>query len=106
MNRIAALKSHKLWTRHVEEVLRRWDPIGVIVGTVEDGCPVDEYDSYAPHFVTLLSHGCSVDELADHLESIRVESIGLPAFRSSDLAVASNLVTWWSERWPRDIGAA
>ena len=46
--------------RHVEEALRRWDPIA---GTPGAGAPADEYASYAPQIVSLLRggglrHGC------------------------------------------------
>src|SRR5690242_3497776 len=67
--------------RKVEEILRRWDPIGVMVG---EFAPVDEYHSYAPHIVTLVSNGCSVDELSRHLNKIRTETIGLPKNLSRD----------------------
>jgi hypothetical protein len=34
----------------VEGILRRWDPIGVRPGEL---APIDEYDSYAPHIVSI-----------------------------------------------------
>jgi hypothetical protein len=34
----------------VADILRRWDPINVQPGTVG---PADEYDSYAPHIVSM-----------------------------------------------------
>lgn len=84
--------------RHVEDALRRWNPIGVVVGSVEDGCPMDEYDSYAPAIVSLLSRGGTVDQVADHLETIRVRRMGLPALRAADSAIATELVAWWANR--------
>ncbi len=97
MPQIVPMKRHvRAATKHVEDVLRRWDPIGVIAGSIEDGCPVDEYDSYAPSVVGLLSRGCTVDALASHLEKIRTEQIGLPAYQESDTAIAFELVSWWA----------
>ena len=99
MPQIVPMKRHiRASTKHVEDVLRRWDPIGVIAGSLEDGCPMDEYDSYAPGVVGLLSRGCTVDELATHLEKIRTVQIGLSANRVSDTAVASELVAWWATK--------
>jgi hypothetical protein len=34
----------------VEEILRRWNPIGQLV-------PADEYDGYAPHIVSMVAQG-------------------------------------------------
>ena len=74
--------------RAVENVLRIWDPIGVL--SVEGG-PEDEYDSYAPHIVTLVTSGCTVDALAKHLSHIRTQSIGLPENLTRDREFASKL---------------
>lgn len=76
--------------RVVEEILRRWDPIGVL--SVEGG-PPDEYDSYAPHIVTLVNQQCSVEELAQHLETVRTKTIGLPRDPTRDTEVAIELIT-------------
>src|SRR5260370_42188207 len=66
--------------------LREWDPIGVFPNW-PDG-PADEYDSYAPHIVTLLRSGANQTEIADELERIRTRPIGLPPHRPSDAALA------------------
>lgn len=79
--------------RHVEEVLRRWDPIGVARG---DLAPADEYDSYAPHVVSLLSGGTSVTELAGHLEHVRTVTIGLAADPARDTKCAEELIRLWN----------
>jgi hypothetical protein len=60
--------------RRVEEILRRWDPIGVQPGTV---APADEYDSYAPHIVSMVEGGCTVEELASHLGDVSSKTIGV-----------------------------
>jgi hypothetical protein len=58
----------------VQAILRRWDPIGVEPGSV---APADEYDSYAPHIVSLVKNGCTAEELAAHLERLGSETMGL-----------------------------
>lgn len=58
--------------RLVEELLRRWDPIGVQPGAM---APADEYDSYASHIVSMVEGGCTVEELASHLGDLQWESV-------------------------------
>ena len=53
----------------VEILLRLWDPIGVKPGIF---APVDEYNSYAPHIVSMVKGGCTFEELVAHLEHLRV----------------------------------
>jgi hypothetical protein len=72
--------------RLVEAILRRWDPIGVEPGTV---APPDEYDDYAPHIVSMVKSGCTVEELAAHLEHLGFETMGLGL--SNDLSRAHSL---------------
>ena len=79
-------------TRVVEQILRRWDPIGVSPG---EFAPADEYDSYAPHIVSMLAAGCSVEFLAQHLQYIRTNSIGLPADLQRDTKCAIELLSSW-----------
>lgn len=67
--------------RAVEAILRRWDPIGVLPGK---GGPVDEYDRYAPHIVSMVKGGCKAEELASHLEHLAVVTMGIgPSSTSS-----------------------
>ncbi len=61
--------------RVVEEILRRWDPIGVQPGIA---APLDEYNSYAPHIVTIVKAGAATTtDLAAHLEQIATVTMGL-----------------------------
>ncbi|MDH3628743.1 MAG: hypothetical protein OES25_13940 [Acidobacteriota bacterium] len=80
--------------RRVEAHLRKWDPIGVMVG---EGSPVDEYDSYAPRIVSLLTAGTSESELAAHLEYVRTVTMGLPTDPSRDLKCAQEILASWPE---------
>jgi hypothetical protein len=52
-----------------------WDPIGV--GWM--GGPDDEYDLYAEGVVALLRSGAGEQAIADHLQAIEIERMGLPA---------------------------
>jgi hypothetical protein len=77
----------------VEDILRRWDPIGVEPGTE---APADEYDSYAPHIVSMVKGGCTAEALAAHLEHLAVENMGLgsssKASRAHSLEFAAQIV--------------
>ena len=79
----------------VEEILRRWDPIGVDPGNL---APADEYDSYAPHIVSMVAQGCSIEELFRHLGVIRVETIGVESDPSRDREIASEILEALQEK--------
>ena len=72
----------------VQEILRRWDPIGVAPGSFG---PADEYDEYAPHIVTLVAQGCSAGDLCRHLEILRTEVIGVEEHQSWDAKIAEEI---------------
>lgn len=57
-----------------------------------EGGPADEYDSYAPHIVSMVAQGCSMEALVDHLEIIRVETIGVEANRAWDREIAAEIL--------------
>lgn len=69
--------SHKSWKPTLEAVRRilwlDWDPIGL--NDHQDA--LDEYDSYAPAIVSLLSRGCCASDLDLHLSRIETDSMGL-----------------------------
>jgi hypothetical protein len=73
----------------VQEILRRWDPIGIAPGKFG---PADEYDSYAPHIVSMVAQRCSLDELRLHLEVIRVETIGVEPNPDRDREIAGEIL--------------
>jgi hypothetical protein len=75
----------------VKDVLRRWDPIGVFSG--RSGSPAaDEYDGYAPQILSLLYRGASQRAIANHLETVRTEQMGMPPLRSRDKDIAEELL--------------
>lgn len=67
----------------VQAILRRWDPIGVEPGVA---APADEYDSYAPHIVSMIRAGCTTEVLASHLEHLSSETMGLGPSNSLSLS--------------------
>ena len=70
----------------VQAILRRWHSIGVHPG---DLASADEYDSYAPHIVSLVAQGCSFAQLSRHLGELRVGVIGLEANPERDGEIAN-----------------
>jgi hypothetical protein len=75
--------------RAVEEILRRWDPIGVQPGT---SGPADEYDSYAPHMVSMVEGGCTVEELASHLGELSNATLGVGSNLKTNANFAAQIV--------------
>ncbi len=73
----------------VQEILRRWDPIGVRPGEI---APADEYDNYAPHIVSMVSGGCPIDDLRNHLGTIQVDEIGVEPNPDWDRKIASEIL--------------
>src|SRR5688500_12598616 len=75
--------------RLVEEILRHWDPIGVQPGTTT---PADEYDSYAPHLVSMVESGCTVEKLASHLGDLSSATMGVGSNLKANATFAAQIV--------------
>jgi hypothetical protein len=73
-------------------LLWRWDPIGVA-----DSFPntADEYDGYAPAVADLLRRGATDTEVAEHLETVERDSLGLAGSSPDRLAYLGELLTGW-----------
>ena len=84
-----ALAKAMVRVARVQSILRRWDPIGVRPGEI---APEDEYDSYAPHIVSLVERGSSVEQLAGYLAKLRTETIGVEAHPERDAEIAREIV--------------
>lgn len=85
--------SHPEFAGHfkVMEVLRRWDPIGVIGVDNQD-----EYGGYSVGFMRLLDAGASVDDLVAEMRGIVLEHMGMPRFHEPHARdCAAELVTFW-----------
>ena len=76
----------------VDEVMHYiWDPIGV------RECPQarDEYHSYVPQVFRLLREGASREVIANYLNQVATETIGLTGkAKDHDLKVADILIDW------------
>ena len=75
----------------VDEILcYLWDPIGVS----SDGTPQarDEYTSYVPEIVKLLEDGADAQQIADSLDRIEVEQMGLDGNKGRNLGIAKLLI--------------
>lgn len=75
----------------VMELLRNWDPIGVISGQNQD-----EYDGYSPAIVRMLDAGISERELYRHLKRL-VKHMGIRCDRTKTKRMARDLVAFWNE---------
>ncbi len=76
-------------TQRISEVLFfLWDPIGVKWAS----CVRDEYDSYVPEIVALLSAGAEAKEIRQHLDDIVVYSMGLVPDYANHKAIAALLL--------------
>jgi hypothetical protein len=54
--------------------------------------PADEYDSYAPTILAMVTAGASAGELAEHLGKLSAVTMGLWARPARDLEIASAIV--------------
>lgn len=79
----------------VLEVLREWDPIGVIFDASD--IKQDEYDSYAPEIVYALDAGVKVEDLVSHMARIVRERMELQPDFAKTYACAQKLVDFWQE---------
>ena len=81
----------------VQQILRRWDPIGVIPTLRENEHALDEYDGYAPHLVSMLAAGSDEYQLRSHLNNLRTVAMGLPPSPETDARAAKELLSWWEQ---------
>ena len=84
--------------RAIEDMLRMWDPIGVIAGTGVMEKSTDEYDSYAPGVLKQLLGGADAETLARHLNDLAIDQIGLTRALDEDREFARRLISWWKSR--------
>ncbi len=76
------------WNQDADDVrqvlMTEWDPIGC-------GVPDDEYDSYIPGVLRLLYNRADATAVADYLDRVETESIGLRARPEVNRRVAEML---------------
>src|SRR5712692_10277991 len=81
----------------VQEILRRWDPIGVIPDLLGAQVPPNEYDTYAPPILRMLKSGSSVEDLSQHLNQCR-SNMALNPNAPQDRQAAEELASWWRQQ--------
>lgn len=75
--------------RVVQAILRRWDPMDLAPGKL---APADEYDDYAPHIVSLVDKGSSVEHMLDHLQKLRRGMICMRENHEHDMDIAREIL--------------
>lgn len=70
------------------QLLKHWDPIGI---KDSEQCH-DEYDSYIPSILSLIDSGVALDELAQFLDDIVSEQMGLRSNMAESAKVAALLL--------------
>jgi len=78
----------------VMELLRAWDPVGVLD---DRDWPRDEYDMYSAPIVRMLDDGVSEDDLYDHLKRIVTERMEIPCDEVKTRRTARELMEFWKE---------
>lgn len=80
----------------IQEVLRQWDPIGLIDLDSQDSPANNEYDSYATGVLSALERGKNAKGIGMHLAQVRSDSIGLGSEHPSELEeeIGEKLVVW------------
>jgi len=73
----------------VQEILRRWDPMDLAPG---EFAPKDEYDDYAYPIVSLVSQGCSAEQLFEHLRSLRFDMATMRDNIRNDKTIAREIL--------------
>jgi hypothetical protein len=75
----------------VRQVLRRWDPIGVVCDENQD-----EYDSYAQEFASRLDAEAPVDEIVEFMRTLVRDHMGMSSFDEARArACATELAVFW-----------
>ena len=79
----------------IRELWCEWDPIGVF--QIDPNWPRDEYDAYVEPTLHLLEAGVDESKLAQYLENVSHETMGLSAVSTSASTFAKRLIYWFSE---------
>jgi hypothetical protein len=76
----------------VRELWNAFDPIGVM----EDAeWPRDEYDLYVPHTLKLLADRVGTLVIADYIENVTGNRMGMPVSREAAVKFARKLEEWY-----------
>lgn len=88
-NRKSQTKEAMANVEAVQAILRRWDPMDLAPG---EFAPADEYDSYAPHIVSLVAQGASVEQILDHLQRLRSGMVCMRENPKHDKEIADEII--------------
>lgn len=83
----ASLKYRQAFQVVHDVLIREWDPIGV----GHEPMAQDEYDSYIPKLIGLLSEGADEIKIAHYLEQIETVSMGLSSSGDHNRVIARRL---------------
>ncbi|WP_319525481.1 hypothetical protein [uncultured Desulfosarcina sp.] len=88
-NKKAQKKESMARIHTVQEILRRWDPMDLAPGRF---APKDEYDDYAFQIVSIVTQGCSVEELFEYLRSLRLDMVTMRDNIQNDKNIAREIM--------------
>ena len=81
-------EEQKFFTRVDEILFYKWDPIGIS----EENWPRDEYQSYTPQVFRIALESSSPEPIADYLNKIATERMGLSSAKEHDLKIAKIII--------------
>ena len=87
----------------LRDLWNTFDPIGVMD---DPEWPRDEYDRYLPHTLRLLTDGAGTLAIADHVNRVVRDEIGLPGNPSAAYAFACQLEVWFERETARQDSEA
>lgn len=88
-NHKSQAKEARLRIQAVQAILRRWDPMDLAPG---EFAPADEYDSYAPHIVSLVAQGYSAEQILEHLQRLRSGMVCMRENPQHDIEIADEII--------------
>ena len=93
MGKLTKAQSRRRWAA-LRSLWNEFDPIGVMD---DPSWPRDEYEAYLGPTLRRLEAGASVKEIADYLESVVSESMGLNPDRAEAERFARRLAAWFRD---------
>lgn len=88
-NHKSRAKEAKLHIQAIQTILKRWDPMNLEPG---EFAPADEYNSYAPHIVSLVAQGYSAEQILDHLQGLRSGMVCMRENPQHDVEIADEII--------------
>ncbi|QUY41427.1 hypothetical protein [Acaryochloris marina] len=88
-NHKSRTKEARLRIQAVQTILKRWDPMDLAPG---EFAPADEYDSYAPHIVSLVFQGYSAEQILEHLQRLRSGMVCMRENPRHDIEIAGEII--------------